>query len=84
MAKKILKRLPQMSNRIGKVNINAVALLIEVSKKRNWHEGRIERKIASQTKKNLILGKVSYQKASAILALLGYVKVQDESWEGPL
>jgi len=61
--------------------INAVELLKQVVQRRNWHQGRIERRLAGETKKNVLAGKLSYEKASAILVLLGWEKVKEESWK---
>lgn len=61
-------------------NINAKELLKKVVLERNWHQGRIERRLAAVTKKNVLADKLSYEKASAILALLGFEKVHDETW----
>ncbi len=63
--------------------INAIALLIAITQKRNWHQGKLDRKVASFTKKNVALGKVSYEKAVEILQLLGYQKIQEETWQAP-
>ena len=61
-------------------NISAKELLKKVVLERNWHQGLIERRLAAVTKKNVLADKLSYEKASAILRLLGYEKVQEESW----
>ncbi len=65
------------------VNTNAIDLLIQLTQKRNWHQGKLDRKVASFTKKNVALGKVSYEKAVEILQLLGYQKIQEETWHAP-
>lgn len=61
-------------------NINAIDLLKQIVKKRMWHKGRIEPRLAAMTKINVTENKLSYEKASAILELLGWEKVQEESW----
>lgn len=61
-------------------NINAKELLKKVVLEDKWHQKLIERRLAAVTKKNVLADKLSYEKASAILRLLGYEKVQEESW----
>lgn len=61
-------------------NINAIELLKEVSKKRLWHQNKIEKRKAAVTKTNLFRNKLSYEKACEILTLLGYAKTHEEVW----
>lgn len=61
-------------------NKNAIDLLKDVTKQRKWHQGKIEWRKAAITKTNLNRGKLSYEKASEILILLGYEKIREEEW----
>jgi predicted Ser/Thr protein kinase len=63
-----------------KINKNAVELLKEVVQQRMWHQNKIELRLAAMTKVNVMAGKLSYEKASAILRLLGYEKLKEETW----
>lgn len=63
--------------------INAVTLLKQVTSVRYWHQGKIERRAAAQLKRNLNTNQVSYEKAVEILQLLGYQKIQEETWQAP-
>lgn len=63
------------------MQINAVDLLKNVVQERNWHKGLIERRLAAVTKQNLNAGKLSYEKASQILKLIGYQKIKEETWQ---
>ena len=60
---------------------NALEILKEVVKKRNWYQGKMHRFLASETKRNLKKGKLSYEKASELLKLLGWQKIKEEVWE---
>lgn len=60
---------------------NAAEVLKQVMQQRNWHQGRIERRLAAVTKQNAIAGKLSYEKASAILQILGWQKIKEEAWQ---
>jgi hypothetical protein len=60
---------------------NALEVLKEVSKKRNWYQGKISRSLAAETKRNLLKGKLSHEKASQLLTLAGWKKVKEEVWE---
>lgn len=62
-------------------NKNAVDLIIEIMKKRNWHEGKIERRKASNYKKRAGEGELSYDKSCEILDILGWEKIKEETWE---
>ena len=60
---------------------NALEVLKEVSKKRNWYKGKIHRFLASETKRNLMRGKLSHERASELLKLIGWKKIKEEVWE---
>ena len=60
---------------------NAIDILAQVMEQRNWHQGLIKRNIASELKRNLAKGKVSYEKACEVLTLIGCTKVKEEVWE---
>jgi len=60
---------------------NAIEILKEVVQSRNWHKGLIKRNIASELKRNLVKGMVSYEKACQVLVLIGYEKVEEEVWQ---
>jgi hypothetical protein len=62
-------------------NKNAIDLLKEIVQKRNWYDGNISRQLAFQYKKYLKENKMSYKKATEILNILGYEKINDESWK---
>lgn len=62
------------------INKNALDILAEVMNKRNWHQGKIKRNVASEYKRNLKINKVSYERACELLVMIGYTKIQDESW----
>jgi hypothetical protein len=62
-------------------NKNAIDLLKEITQKRNWYDGKISRQLAFQYKKYLKENKISYKKAVEILEILGYEKINDESWK---
>ncbi len=66
-----------------KINANAVEVLKQVVMQRHWHQGRIERRLAAVTKQNVLACKLSSEKASAILELLGWQKVKEEIWLHP-
>lgn len=63
------------------INLSATDLLKKVVQDRNWHQGKIEHRLAAMTKTNLSRGKISYEKACEILILLGWQKVKNETWE---
>lgn len=63
------------------INKNAIELLKEVTQTRNWHQGKIELRLAAATKSNLNKGKLSYEKACSILILLGWEKTKEETWK---
>lgn len=65
------------------VQANALDVLKEVMKTRNWYEGNISRTSAAEYKRNLPKGKVSYEKACELLNMIGYEKVEDEIWRRP-
>lgn len=60
---------------------NPIEILKTVVQKRNWHQGKIERRLAFETKKNTLADKLSYEKASKILELLGWEKIEEETWQ---
>lgn len=63
------------------MTINALELLKQVTQHRNWHQGKIDAKVAAVLKTNLSRGKVSYEKACEVLVLIGYEKVEEEKWK---
>ena len=65
----------------GIYNKNAIKLLEDVVKQRNWYKGKISRQLAFQYKKYLKEDKLSYKKATEILNLLDYRKTNEETWK---
>lgn len=60
--------------------MNAKDLLQTIVVKRNWHQGKIERKKAAHIKKYALANTLSYEKACEVLLLLGYKKIAEEQW----
>lgn len=60
---------------------NALEALQEVMQQRNWHKGLINPNVASGYKSLLKKKKLSHEKASEILELIGYARVRTEAWE---
>ena len=60
---------------------NALEVLKEVVKKRNWYQNKIDRFLASETKRNLKKGKLSSERASELLKLIGWQKIKEEVWQ---
>lgn len=63
------------------IKLNATDLLWRIVQHRKWHRGKLERRAAGEIKRNLRNGTLSYKTASEILLLLGWSKVEEESWE---
>jgi hypothetical protein len=60
--------------------ISAFELLSEVMQTRNWHRGKIERRLAAEHKRNLKKKKLSHEKAIQLLKLAGWEKIEDETF----
>ena len=67
--------------KIMTIENNALEVLKEVVKKRNWYQNKIDRFLASETKRNLKKGKLSHERASELLKLIGWQKIKEEVWE---
>ncbi len=65
------------------IQANALAVLAEVMKKRNWQNGKIPREIAWDRKNKLKNNKLSYKIAFETLQTLGWEKVVEETWQAP-
>jgi len=63
--------------------IGAIELLKQVVQQRGWHQNKVSHAIASEAKRNLAKGKVSYEYACKLLNMIGYEKVEDEVWQCP-
>lgn len=66
---------------MSKYNANALDVLAEVMKQRNWYGDTLERRQAANYKNLLKKGILSYEKACQILNQLGFRKVTEETWE---
>ena len=62
------------------VTENAINVLQSVMKKRKWYGNKIERRKANVYKNLLSKEKLSYQKASEILVIIGWSKIKEETW----
>lgn len=65
------------------IQLNAIELLKKIVTKRNWHAGKIDRKLASKYKLFVFEERLSYTKACEILQILGYTKSAEEVWSIP-
>lgn len=63
------------------IHENAVEVLRLIMRERNWHQQKYPSRKASGYKDLLKKGKLSYEKCSEILYLLGYKKIHEETWE---
>lgn len=60
-----------------------IDLIIKISSKRKWYADKIEPRKAGVYKTMAARGKLSHEKASEILTLLGYEKIKEETWQIP-
>jgi hypothetical protein len=60
--------------------ISAFDLLNQVMQTRNWHGGKLERRLAGEHKRNLKKNKLSYEKAVQLLEMAGWQKIEDETF----
>lgn len=66
-----------------KINANAVQVLAEIAKKRNWHEGKLTWTKAAHIKRRAATGELSYESAKAVLLMLGWEIAEPETWVLP-
>lgn len=57
---------------------NPVRILSDLMKKNNWHQSKVPN--SAQLKWCLTNGKVSHEKATETLELLGWKKLEEEKW----
>lgn len=69
-----------MEGNLQLIEKNALEALQEVMQQRNWHKGLINANVASGYKSLLKKKKLSHEKATEILELIGYVRVRTEAW----
>jgi hypothetical protein len=64
-----------------KINKNALDILADVMQHRNWYGSAYDRRTAATYKSLLNQGRLSYEKASEILNKIGWLKVEEETWQ---
>lgn len=66
---------------MGTYTTDPVNLLLKIASKRKWYGDKIEARKAAVYKTMANRGELSHEKASEILELLGYEKIQEETWQ---
>lgn len=62
-----------------RIKANAVDVLKQIVEKKGWHKGLI--KNHAMVKSDVLKNELSYKKTCKILAVLGWHKVREETWE---